>query len=160
VPCSSFSLILHFLHLENPKSVAISNSNFQPNSIHCSHAWEIDYWCPMTEAHDTWCVILSLHFRLGLFLYIQNNFCEYFNTLCLARPKFVHEVLRELDSKYVRRGNVTARFFVILCSIIVCVFIYACIWLFILKYKFLGFVLEGHFGLLVSKGKLVILVDD
>ncbi|KAL1205510.1 SNF2 domain-containing protein CLASSY 1 [Cardamine amara subsp. amara] len=30
----------------------------------------------------------------------QNNFCEYFNTLCLARPKFVHEVLRELDPKF------------------------------------------------------------
>ncbi|EOY17662.1 Chromatin remodeling complex subunit isoform 1 [Theobroma cacao] len=29
----------------------------------------------------------------------QNNFCEYFNTLCLARPKFVYEVLRELDPK-------------------------------------------------------------
>ncbi|XP_028778820.1 SNF2 domain-containing protein CLASSY 1 [Neltuma alba] len=33
----------------------------------------------------------------------QNNFCEYFNTLCLARPKFVHEVLRELDPKYRRQ---------------------------------------------------------
>ncbi|MED6135724.1 SNF2 domain-containing protein CLASSY [Stylosanthes scabra] len=30
----------------------------------------------------------------------QNNFCEYFNTLCLARPRFVHEVLSELDGKY------------------------------------------------------------
>ncbi|EOA19812.1 hypothetical protein CARUB_v10000058mg [Capsella rubella] len=30
----------------------------------------------------------------------QNNFCEYFNTLCLARPKFIHEVLMELDQKY------------------------------------------------------------
>nr|ABA18099.1 SNF2 domain-containing protein [Olimarabidopsis pumila] len=30
----------------------------------------------------------------------QNNFCEYFNTLCLARPKFVHEVLMELDQKF------------------------------------------------------------
>ncbi|CAE6074662.1 unnamed protein product [Arabidopsis arenosa] len=30
----------------------------------------------------------------------QNNFCEYFNTLCLARPKFVHEVLVELDQKF------------------------------------------------------------
>ncbi|XVE69488.1 hypothetical protein DITRI_Ditri09bG0155900 [Diplodiscus trichospermus] len=30
----------------------------------------------------------------------QNNFCEYFNTLCLARPKFVHEVLRVLDTKF------------------------------------------------------------
>jgi len=27
----------------------------------------------------------------------QNNFCEYFNTLCLARPKFIYEVLKELD---------------------------------------------------------------
>jgi len=35
----------------------------------------------------------------------QNNLCEYFNTLCLARPKFVHEVLRELGFKYLRRGN-------------------------------------------------------
>ncbi|XP_054797878.1 SNF2 domain-containing protein CLASSY 2-like isoform X2 [Prosopis cineraria] len=33
----------------------------------------------------------------------QNNFCEYFNTLFLARPKFVHEVLRELDPKYKRK---------------------------------------------------------
>ncbi|CAN7031431.1 unnamed protein product [Brassica rapa subsp. trilocularis] len=30
----------------------------------------------------------------------QNNFCEYFNTLCLARPKFIHEVLMELDEKF------------------------------------------------------------
>lgn len=30
----------------------------------------------------------------------QNNFGEYFNTLCLARPKFVNEVLMELDSKF------------------------------------------------------------
>ncbi|RYR34844.1 hypothetical protein Ahy_A10g049887 [Arachis hypogaea] len=30
----------------------------------------------------------------------QNNFCEFFNTLCLARPKFVHEALSELDGKY------------------------------------------------------------
>ena len=34
----------------------------------------------------------------------QNNFGEYFNTLCLARPKFIHEVLEELDSKY-RKGK-------------------------------------------------------
>ncbi|WJX38511.1 DNA repair and recombination protein RAD54-like protein [Trifolium repens] len=39
----------------------------------------------------------------------QNNFCEYFNTLCLARPKFVHEVLQELDSKYRRRGKVAKK---------------------------------------------------
>ncbi|XP_058764637.1 SNF2 domain-containing protein CLASSY 2-like [Vicia villosa] len=36
----------------------------------------------------------------------QNNFCEYFNTLSLARPKFVHEVLHELDSKYRRNGEI------------------------------------------------------
>lgn len=30
----------------------------------------------------------------------QNNFCEFFNTLCLARPKFIHEVLMELDQKF------------------------------------------------------------
>ncbi|KAJ1422681.1 SNF2-related, N-terminal domain [Sesbania bispinosa] len=34
----------------------------------------------------------------------QNNFGEYFNTLCLARPKFVHEVLKELDIKQ-KKGN-------------------------------------------------------
>ncbi|KAM5556763.1 SNF2 domain-containing protein CLASSY 1-like [Rosa sericea] len=33
----------------------------------------------------------------------QNNFCEYFNTLCLARPKFVNEVLKSLDPKYRRK---------------------------------------------------------
>ncbi|WJX58928.1 hypothetical protein P8452_44331 [Trifolium repens] len=33
----------------------------------------------------------------------QNNFCEYFNTLCLARPKFAHEVLKALDPKYKRK---------------------------------------------------------
>ncbi|KAM7491882.1 hypothetical protein LguiA_034803 [Lonicera macranthoides] len=33
----------------------------------------------------------------------QNNFGEYFNTLCLARPRFVNEVLMELDPKYRRR---------------------------------------------------------
>ncbi|GMN41227.1 hypothetical protein TIFTF001_010435 [Ficus carica] len=33
----------------------------------------------------------------------QNNFCEYFNTLCLARPKFIHEVLKALDPKYKRK---------------------------------------------------------
>ncbi|KAM3697745.1 hypothetical protein ACB098_06G137200 [Castanea mollissima] len=35
----------------------------------------------------------------------QNNFCEYFNTLCLARPKFINEVLRELDPKYKRKKS-------------------------------------------------------
>ncbi|KAL6980760.1 SNF2 domain-containing protein [Sarracenia purpurea var. burkii] len=33
----------------------------------------------------------------------QNNFGEYFNTLTLARPSFVNEVLRELDPKFKRR---------------------------------------------------------
>ncbi|KAH7854874.1 hypothetical protein Vadar_018632 [Vaccinium darrowii] len=33
----------------------------------------------------------------------QNNFGEYFNTLTLARPSFVGEVLKELDPKYKRR---------------------------------------------------------
>ncbi|GAV83780.1 SNF2_N domain-containing protein/Helicase_C domain-containing protein [Cephalotus follicularis] len=33
----------------------------------------------------------------------QNNFCEYFNTLCLARPKFIYEVLKELDPKFKRK---------------------------------------------------------
>nr|GME12672.1 SNF2 domain-containing protein CLASSY 1-like [Ipomoea batatas] len=33
----------------------------------------------------------------------QNNFGEYFNTLCLARPRFVDEVLKELDPKYKKR---------------------------------------------------------
>lgn len=35
----------------------------------------------------------------------QNNFGEYFNTLCLARPKFVNEVLRKIDPKYQRKKN-------------------------------------------------------
>ncbi|CAM8916809.1 hypothetical protein QQ045_033143 [Rhodiola kirilowii] len=33
----------------------------------------------------------------------QNNFGEYFNTLCLARPRFVNEVLTELDPKFKRK---------------------------------------------------------
>jgi len=39
----------------------------------------------------------------------QNNFCEYFNTLCLARPKFIHEVLKALDPKYRRKGKVAKK---------------------------------------------------
>ncbi|EPS74404.1 hypothetical protein M569_00351, partial [Genlisea aurea] len=35
----------------------------------------------------------------------QNNFGEYFNTLLLARPSFVHEVLKELDPKYETRNE-------------------------------------------------------
>ncbi|CAK7325930.1 unnamed protein product [Dovyalis caffra] len=33
----------------------------------------------------------------------QNNFCEYFNTLCLARPMFIREVLKVLDPKFKRK---------------------------------------------------------
>lgn len=36
----------------------------------------------------------------------QNNFCEYFNTLCLARQKIVHEVLQELYSKVRSIGEI------------------------------------------------------
>ncbi|KAK7281087.1 hypothetical protein RIF29_08776 [Crotalaria pallida] len=39
----------------------------------------------------------------------QNNFCEYFNTLCLARPKFVNEVLTKLDPKYTRKGKAAVK---------------------------------------------------
>ena len=39
----------------------------------------------------------------------QNNFCEYFNTLCLARPMFVNEVLKELDPKYKRQRKGTEK---------------------------------------------------
>ncbi|KAI4306501.1 hypothetical protein L6164_029773 [Bauhinia variegata] len=39
----------------------------------------------------------------------QNNFCEYFNTLCLARPKFAYEVLKELDPKYKRKKRVAEK---------------------------------------------------
>ncbi|CAH9057903.1 unnamed protein product [Cuscuta epithymum] len=37
----------------------------------------------------------------------QNNFGEYFNTLCLARPRFVDEVLKELDPKYKEKAKGT-----------------------------------------------------
>ncbi|KAK3019518.1 hypothetical protein RJ639_003190 [Escallonia herrerae] len=39
----------------------------------------------------------------------QNNFGEYFNTLCLARPKFVTEVLKELDPRFkkAKKGAIT-----------------------------------------------------
>ncbi|OWM87388.1 SNF2 domain-containing protein CLASSY 2-like [Punica granatum] len=39
----------------------------------------------------------------------QNNFCEYFNTLCLARPMFVNEVLKELDPKFKRKRKKKAQ---------------------------------------------------
>jgi len=35
----------------------------------------------------------------------QNNFCEYFNTLCLARPKFIYEVLKEFDPNDRRKSK-------------------------------------------------------
>ncbi|XAR65978.1 Thymine dioxygenase [Bertholletia excelsa] len=40
----------------------------------------------------------------------QNNFGEYFNTLTLARPKFVNEVLKKLDPKFKRRKKGRTRF--------------------------------------------------
>ncbi|CAN1165121.1 SNF2 domain-containing protein CLASSY 2 [Linum perenne] len=40
----------------------------------------------------------------------QNNFAEYFNTLCLARPKFIREILKKLDPKFkAKRGPQKAR---------------------------------------------------
>ncbi|KAL9332645.1 hypothetical protein ACSQ67_002255 [Phaseolus vulgaris] len=39
----------------------------------------------------------------------QNNFSEYFNTLCLARPKFIYEVLKELDTNDRRKGKTTEK---------------------------------------------------
>ncbi|XVF24188.1 hypothetical protein REPUB_Repub13aG0106000 [Reevesia pubescens] len=39
----------------------------------------------------------------------QNNFCEYFNTLCLARPKFIDEVLKILDPKFKKKKKDKAR---------------------------------------------------
>ncbi|KAF7816520.1 SNF2 domain-containing protein CLASSY 1-like isoform X2 [Senna tora] len=39
----------------------------------------------------------------------QNNFCEYFNTLCLARPKFADEVMKKLDPKYRRKKKGTEK---------------------------------------------------
>ncbi|KAI7745777.1 hypothetical protein M8C21_010607 [Ambrosia artemisiifolia] len=41
----------------------------------------------------------------------QNNFGEYFNTLTLARPRFVNEVLKKLDPKYrSRKKGVISKF--------------------------------------------------
>lgn len=37
----------------------------------------------------------------------QNNFEEYFNTLCLARPSFIDKVLKELDPKFKRKKEVS-----------------------------------------------------
>jgi len=47
---------------------------------------------------------------------------------------------------------VTTRFFVVLFSIILCVFIYACMRLFIFSVNSWGLVLEGHFGLFGKQG--------
>ncbi|RYR37437.1 hypothetical protein Ahy_A09g042324 [Arachis hypogaea] len=42
-------------------------------------------------------------------VFMKNNFCEYFNTLLLARPKFAYEVLKVLDLKYKKKkGKVGA----------------------------------------------------
>ncbi|CAK9160622.1 unnamed protein product [Ilex paraguariensis] len=41
----------------------------------------------------------------------QNNFGEYFNTLCLARPSFVNEVLKGLDLKFKTRKRGAKTFF-------------------------------------------------
>lgn len=40
----------------------------------------------------------------------QNNFGEYFNTLCLARPIFVDEVLDELDPKFRKKKKEISHF--------------------------------------------------
>ncbi|KAL2333450.1 hypothetical protein Fmac_014663 [Flemingia macrophylla] len=39
----------------------------------------------------------------------QNNFCEYFNSLCLARPKFIHEVLSGLDPNHQRKRKTAGK---------------------------------------------------
>lgn len=54
-------------------------------------------------------VLMKVETQLRILLsgtLFQNNFCEYFNTLCLARPKFVHEVLKALDPKYKKKKMV------------------------------------------------------
>ncbi|KAI3458492.1 hypothetical protein Pfo_015155 [Paulownia fortunei] len=52
--------------------------------------------------------LMKVNTRLRVLLsgtLFQNNFGEYFNTLCLARPSFVNEVLKELDPKYEKRNK-------------------------------------------------------
>ncbi|XP_057784680.1 SNF2 domain-containing protein CLASSY 1-like [Salvia miltiorrhiza] len=52
--------------------------------------------------------LMKVNTRLRVLLsgtLFQNNFGEYFNTLLLARPSFVNEVLRELDPKYEKRNK-------------------------------------------------------
>ncbi|XP_061351761.1 SNF2 domain-containing protein CLASSY 1-like [Gastrolobium bilobum] len=51
-------------------------------------------------------VLMKVETKLRILLsgtLFQNNFCEYFNTLCLARPVFSFEVLKALDPKYRRK---------------------------------------------------------
>ncbi|KAE9596211.1 putative calcium/calmodulin-dependent protein kinase chromatin remodeling SNF2 family [Lupinus albus] len=58
-------------------------------------------------------VLMKVHTELRILLsgtLFQNNFCEYFNTLCLARPKFAHEVLKALDPKYKRKKKKGANY--------------------------------------------------
>ncbi|KAG8380895.1 hypothetical protein BUALT_Bualt06G0064300 [Buddleja alternifolia] len=52
--------------------------------------------------------LMKVNTRLRVLLsgtLFQNNFGEYFNTLCLARPTFVNEVLKQLDPKYEKRNK-------------------------------------------------------
>ncbi|KAL7146753.1 hypothetical protein ABFS83_06G063100 [Erythranthe nasuta] len=52
--------------------------------------------------------LMKVNTRLRVLLsgtLFQNNFGEYFNTLCLARPVFVNEVLKKLDPKYEKRNK-------------------------------------------------------
>ncbi|XP_047978811.1 SNF2 domain-containing protein CLASSY 1-like [Salvia hispanica] len=52
--------------------------------------------------------LMKVNTRLRVLLsgtLFQNNFGEYFNTLLLARPSFVNEVLKELDPKYEKRNK-------------------------------------------------------
>ncbi|KAL6545119.1 SNF2 domain-containing protein [Orobanche hederae] len=52
--------------------------------------------------------LMKVNTRLRVLLsgtLFQNNFGEYFNTLCLARPSFVNEVIKELDPKYEKRNK-------------------------------------------------------
>ncbi|OIW02735.1 hypothetical protein TanjilG_29511 [Lupinus angustifolius] len=58
-------------------------------------------------------VLMKVHTDLRILLsgtLFQNNFCEYFNTLCLARPKFAKEVLKALDPKYKRKKKKGANY--------------------------------------------------
>jgi len=57
--------------------------------------------------------LMKVNTRLRILLsgtLFQNNFGEYFNTLTLARPTFVDEVLKELDPKYKKKNKGASRF--------------------------------------------------